>query len=170
MSVLPDSEIFIGLSALGLTVTGFSGLVAVLGRRATGSWTDRDRLQLEQLLELSIAVTFASLIPVLVSVATDSVAALSVATVLVAVFHFIIMARGFLKIVSRKAASIDLPRYLSVTFFVGGAVLITGAIASGLGYIEWAALFLLSNIVWLLIVALTHFVILLMNPIGSHQA
>ena len=97
INVLPDSEIFIGMSALGLTVTGFSGLISVLGRRASGKWSDEERFQLEQLIELSLAVTFASFIPILVITAANQENVLPIATVLVAIFHFIIMAEDSTK-------------------------------------------------------------------------
>ena len=170
MTLLPDPEIFIGMSALGLTVTGFSGLIAVLGRRAAGNWSLADRLQLEQLLEVSLAVTFASLIPILVSAAAESQSALGVATGLVALFHLVIMARGFVKLRTRGRPSFDLPGSVVLIFFVGGSLLILGALASSFVYLKWAALFLLSNIVWLLVIAITHFVVLLMNPVGSNDA
>ena len=147
MNTLPDLEIFMALSALGLTVTGFSGLVAVLGRRAAGSWSDEDRLQLVQLLELSLALTFASLIPVLVGVAVHQTTALSISTVLVGVFHLVVMLRGFLTVASSDKPSLSLPKSLMFIFFIGGSLLIIGALASGFGFIGWAALFLLSNLV-----------------------
>ena len=50
-TALPDPEILIGIAALGLTVTGFSGLISVLGRRSTGEWSDQEKFQLGQLLE-----------------------------------------------------------------------------------------------------------------------
>ncbi|MFZ8990595.1 MAG: hypothetical protein ACO2ZJ_09680, partial [Pseudohongiellaceae bacterium] len=101
---MPDPEIFIGMSALGLTVTGFSGLISVLGRRAAGHWTDAERFQLEQLLELSLAVTFASLIPILVDMAAAPDRALAIATLLVAIFHLLILLRGASKIRIRGAS------------------------------------------------------------------
>ena len=170
MTVIPDPEIFIGMSALGLTVTGFSGLISVLGRRAAGNWSDAERFQLEQLLELSLAVTFASLIPLLVSVAMDQDSALSVATALVALFHLVILVRGLYKTITLGASNLELPAGLVPLFFVGGVLLIVGAFAASFGYIGWAALLLMSNIVWLLIIAVTHFVGLLMNPVGSNDA
>ena len=160
---LPDAEIFIGMSALGLTVTGFSGLISVLGRRAAGNWSLAERLQLEQLIELSLAVTFASFIPVLVGTAVDAGDSLYMATGLVAVFHLVIMARGLYKTVTYGASALELPFAAFVFMFVGGAALIAAAVAASLGYIGGQAALLVANILWLLMIALIHFVGLLMN-------
>ena len=163
INVLPDSEIFIGMSALGLTVTGFSGLISVLGRRVSGKWSDEERFQLEQLIELSLAVTFASFIPILVITAANQEYVLSIATVLVAIFHFIIMARGFFKVLARGASALELPKGVVTFSFVGGTLLISGALAASFGSFDGQALLLVSNILWLLMLALMHFVGLLMN-------
>ena len=163
INVLPDSEIFIGMSALGLTVTGFSGLISVLGRRASGKWSDEERFQLEQLIELSLAVTFASFIPILVITAANQENVLPIATVLVAIFHFIIMARGFYKVLTRGASALELPKGVVFFSFAGGVVLISGALIASLGSFNGQALLLVSNILWLLMLALLHFVGLLMN-------
>jgi hypothetical protein len=168
--VLPDPEIFIGLSALGLTVTGFSGLISVVGRRASGNWSHAERFQLEQLLELSLAVTFASFIPILVSTAADQESSLSIATALVAIFHLLIMARGFYKTLTRGASALELPTGVVPFTFLGGVILIASALAASFGYIGGHAILLVSNILWLLMIALIHFVGLLMNPGSAEDA
>ena len=169
-NVLPDPEIFIGLSALGLTVTGFSGLIGVLGKRAYGAWTDQERFQLEQLLELSLAVTFASFIPILVSTAANQENALAIATVLVAVFHLVIMLRGLYKTLTRGASALELPKGVVPFTFAGGVLLIGAALAAGLGYMGGQALLLVSNILWLLMIALIHFIGLLVNAGSAGEA
>ncbi|MBJ40461.1 MAG: hypothetical protein CMD83_18735 [Gammaproteobacteria bacterium] len=93
--VMPHPESFIGLSALGLTVTGFSGLISVLGRRAS---------------------------------------------------------------------ALELPKGAVPLIFLGGTLLIASAAIAGFGYIGGLAPLLVSNILWLLMIAIIHFDGLLMNP------
>ena len=163
MNELPDLEIFIGMAALGLTVTGFSGLISVLGRRASGNWSSAERFQLEQLIELSLAVTFASFIPLLVSTAVSGDRVLPLATGTVALFHLIIMGRGMYKTVTRGASALELPRGGVPMTFIGGTMLITGGLLASFGIIGGQAFLLVANILWLLMIGLVHFVGLLMN-------
>jgi hypothetical protein len=53
------------LSEVGIALTGFTGVVAVLGNRAGGRWGPLEWLRLRMLLETSLGVVFLSLIPVL---------------------------------------------------------------------------------------------------------
>ena len=58
-------------SALGsaievaIAIAGFSGIVAAVGRRAAGSWTDSDQLNLRILLTASGATIFFAFLPFL---------------------------------------------------------------------------------------------------------
>ena len=53
------------LSEVGIALTGFTGIVAVLGHRAGGRWAPLEWLRLRMLLETSLGVVFLSLIPLL---------------------------------------------------------------------------------------------------------
>jgi hypothetical protein len=53
------------LSEVAIALAGFTGIVAVLGRRAGGRWSPLEWLRLRMLLETSLAVVFLSLFPVL---------------------------------------------------------------------------------------------------------
>jgi hypothetical protein len=53
------------LSEVAIALAGFTGIVAVLGRRAGGQWDPLEWLRLRMLLETSLGVVFLSLIPVL---------------------------------------------------------------------------------------------------------
>ena len=165
MNSIPEAEILVGLAALGLTVTGFSGLISVLGRRSAGHWSDTERFQLSQLIELSLAVTFASFIPILVSLAHQN--PLPIATALVALFHLIILIRGTSKNYRRGASVAGLPNSLLSVLIVGGIALILAGLISSIGMIGGAAFFLVANLLWQLMVATVHFVALLMSPGGA---
>jgi len=52
------------LAEIAIAFAGFSGVVSVLGRRASGSWLPEDRLRLSWLLENSFLAFFGSLLPI----------------------------------------------------------------------------------------------------------
>ena len=89
IDAIPDPEIFGGIAALGLTLTGFSGLISVLGRRSSGHWTEAERFQLSELIVISLAVTFASFIPILSGLLQSDEAALTSSLFLVASCHLV---------------------------------------------------------------------------------
>jgi hypothetical protein len=51
------------LAELAIAVLGFSGVVAVLGRRASGDWTDVDRLRFGAMVRIAALVLVLSLLP-----------------------------------------------------------------------------------------------------------
>ena len=51
------------LAELSIAVLGFSGVVAVLGRRASGDWTDFDRYRFWVMVRLAALVLVLSLLP-----------------------------------------------------------------------------------------------------------
>ena len=170
---MPDPEILIGIAALGLTVTGFSGLISVLGRRSSGTWTSAERFQLGELITVSLAVTFASFIPILVSLIQSGSRALFSATFFVALAHLLVLLRGAFKNFQAEASDVStqkMPPALVTFMLAGGIILIAAAFLSSFETIGGAGFFLVSNLLWQLMVAVSHFVLLLMNPTSeSHQ-
>jgi hypothetical protein len=57
-------ETFLTLAEVGIALAGFSGIVAVLGGRAQGSWPDIDRLRLSILLQTSFSAVLWSFAPI----------------------------------------------------------------------------------------------------------
>ena len=163
-TAIPDAEILVGIAALGLTVTGFSGLISVLGRRASGQWTESERFQLGELIAVSLAVTFASFIPILVNMVQTGPSALSTATFLIAVCHLLVLIRGALKNFSGDPSSKKMPGWVVALMLMGGLILIEGAFLASFAVIGATAFFLVSNLLWQLMVAAVHFVLLLMHP------
>jgi hypothetical protein len=51
------------LAELSIAVLGFSGVVAVLGRRASGDWADLDRLRFRVMVRVAAVVLVLSLLP-----------------------------------------------------------------------------------------------------------
>ncbi len=162
--MLPDAEVLIGIAALGLTVTGFSGLVAVLGRRASGRWTESEQFQLAQLVEVSLAVTFAAFFPILAGLAAEPAVALPFATAAVAVAHLVVLLRGVFAGFLRRGPSVaNLPTPLVLFMVLGGLGIIVASGAASLGFVGGHAFLIVLNLVWQLMVSAVHFVALLFN-------
>ena len=60
-----DVDLLTVMAEVGIALTGFTGLVVVLGRRARGDWTTAERTQLTILLQTSLAAVFFALLPLL---------------------------------------------------------------------------------------------------------
>ena len=157
-SGLPDPEIFVGIAALGLTVTGFSGLISVLGRRSSGHWTEAERFQLSELIVVSLAVTFASFIPILVGMVLAAETALPAACGLVAFFHLVVLVRGAYMNFRDGTSDAKMPSSVVAFMLVGGCLLIIAALLASFGFVGGAAFFVVSNLLWQLMVAAIHFV------------
>ena len=163
LTTTPEAEILVGIAALGLTVTGFSGLISVLDRRAKGEWSAAQRFQLGQLIELSLAVTFGAFIPLLVDMLLQDMA-LRVAVGLVALSHLLVLLRGVAKNFKHGSLAAVLPTGMTVFMVLGGLVLIVAAAISWAGWIGGAAFLVIANLLWQLMVAIVHFIYLLMSP------
>jgi len=162
-SLLPDPEILVGIAALGLTVTGFSGLISVLGRRVSGYWTEAERFQLGELIVVSLAVTFTSFIPILVGMLQTPEKALTTSSFLIALCHLIVLSRGALRNFREGASGVKIPNVTAAFMIVGGLALIAGAFLAAFDIIGGAAFFIVFNLLWQLLVAAINFVILLMG-------
>lgn len=161
---LPDPELLVGIAALGLTVTGFSGLVSVLGRRASGRWSQSERFQLTQLLETSLVATFSAFIPILVALVARPTVALPTATAAVAVAHLVVLARGVFAGFLRDGPGVaNLPTGLALFIVAGGLGIILASLVASLGFIGGLAFLIVLNLVWELMVSVVHFVALLLR-------
>jgi hypothetical protein len=169
-STFPDSEILVGIATLGLTVTGFSGLIAVLGRRHSGQWTEAEQFQLGELVGTSLAVTFASFIPILVVTVQAETQALSTALFLVALLHLMLIVRGALNNFRGGASNAKVPNKVAAFLIPGGLVMTGAAFLSSFGSIAGSAFLLVLNLLWMLMVAVVHFVLLLLNSGSTDDA
>lgn len=60
---MAPEDILTTTAEVGIALAGFSGIVAVLGRRAEGAWSGADRVRLTMLLETSFAAVLWSFAP-----------------------------------------------------------------------------------------------------------
>ena len=56
-------HILLGFAGVGATFTGFSGVVAVFGRRVHGEWFPEDRFRLTNLMVTSLSACLLSFAP-----------------------------------------------------------------------------------------------------------
>jgi hypothetical protein len=55
--------LLIGIAEISIALTGFAGVVIVLGRRSSGPWPLADQFQLRSLIENGLLVVLAALLP-----------------------------------------------------------------------------------------------------------
>jgi hypothetical protein len=60
---MEEADTLQSFAEIGVALAGFTGVAAVLGRRAAGAWSYVELGQLRQLLESSLAVVLLSLLP-----------------------------------------------------------------------------------------------------------
>jgi hypothetical protein len=69
---MQSSELLQTIAGVAVALTGFSGVVVVLGPRAGGQWSGEDLLQLRTLVEPSLLALFGSLLPGVIELAVTS--------------------------------------------------------------------------------------------------
>ena len=99
-----DSEVLVGLATLGLTLTGFSGLVAIMGKRGTGQWSEGEKVQFIELAVISLTVTFGAFVPILVSLEFPGEIALRVSLGIIAFAHLGCLVRGLFTVAKTPGA------------------------------------------------------------------
>src|SRR4030095_15115943 len=60
-------HILLGFAGVGATVAGFSGVVAVFGRRAHGEWLPEDLFRLRNLMFMSLGVCLLAFAPLVLA-------------------------------------------------------------------------------------------------------
>ncbi len=162
-----DSEILVGIATLGLTLTGFSGLVAIMGKRGSGQWTEGERVQFIELAVISLTVTFGAFVPLLAALEfSDEDVSLRVSLGIIAAAHLGCLARGLFTVLRTPGARAEYAPG-AILFMISGGVLLIGAAALAVfGFLGSYPLLILLNLLWLLFVAVVNFIQLLTN--SSH--
>ena len=156
-----DTEILVGIATLGLTLTGFSGLVAVLGKRSIGQWREGERVQFIELAVISLTVTFGAFVPILVATAFATALANDISLGILTIAHVACMVHGLRSVNRSQEAAAEYAPGVIATMVTGGATIIAASIAAIAGFLENLELFILLNLIWLLFVAVVNFVQLL---------
>jgi hypothetical protein len=143
------------ISEIAIAITGFTAVATVIGTR-TGGWSANDRQRLRVLVRTSLIVLFASFLPELVAelVSDDDLVwricngALGIAILADVVWTF-----------TRGMQPTNLHRFLGL----GAVILIVLLIVSAAGVLEAFRLIYLLSLLFMLSVALTNFVELLIS-------
>jgi hypothetical protein len=62
---MPRESLLLGLAEVSVALTGFSGIVVFLGRRASGEWTEADRTRVWSMISSGLLALLLSLSPFL---------------------------------------------------------------------------------------------------------
>lgn len=162
--IVEESETLRTLAEVAVALTGFTGIVAVLGRRAGGEWSPLELLRLRMLLDTSLGVLFASLLPVLLLTLHPSRESLwRVSNSLQFLLHLGGAVVLYLR-VSRLEASQWPPeeRWLTAVFAPISTVLLAAQAGAVLGRLPGYESFVyLLGLMYFLVLAALHFVLLL---------
>lgn len=60
---MPQENLLIGIAEVAIALTGFAGVVVVLGRRASGAWPAVDEYRLRSLIENGLIAVLAAFLP-----------------------------------------------------------------------------------------------------------
>jgi hypothetical protein len=152
------------IAEIAISLAGFTGIVAVLGRRARGEWTPLELLRLRLLLETSLGVLFCSFLPALLLAAgVGATSGWRVANLVQALLHSggLVALRGRVHRLDpdhwppseRRLSLVLVPVSLGL---VAAQLLVAAGPLAGRGY-----LWFLLGLVYLLFLAVLHFVVLL---------
>ena len=161
---MEEGETLRTLAEVAVALAGFTGIVAVLGRRAGGEWTPLELLRMRMLLETSLGVLFLSLLPIVVQPLRPSEESLwRISNGLQALLHL-----GGVLLLYRRVSDLEASqwppeeRWLTAALLPLSLVIIAVQVAVALGFLaRYGAFAYLLGLVYFLGLAALHFVLLL---------
>jgi hypothetical protein len=166
---LSSTDVLSLLAELAIAIAGFSGIVAVFGRRSAGKWTPADRARLVGLLTLSLTAALFSVLPlVLLSVPVSDEACWRVLGLLLAA-SLVHSTTNVLRLVSRTRAAPISERESSLAmlwfFIAGNGVAVIALLVNSLAWgVAWPYL---AAILWELAQAAVLFARLIVVPLSD---
>jgi hypothetical protein len=158
------NTVLASLPEIGIGLVGFTGVVAVFGRRAAGQWNPSDLTRFYLLLHMSTLVVFLSLVPAWLGQLKISAAAIwQLSSGLLALGHGSSFAWA-LSSVRPTEASPGLVRLrpFVVPIFAIGAFVILGEVVVAFGFFRALGEFIFTGaLMWVLLLAVLSFVTLL---------
>jgi hypothetical protein len=126
------------VAELAVTVLGFSGVVAVLGRRASGDWTRLDRTRFRNMISTAAIALVLSLIPLSIQDAGfDDSMIWGWSSGVGAVLHVVVFVpqlRALLHASPWSNPEVSKPAFLYVAFVWLGVPILLGLNATGIGF------------------------------------
>jgi hypothetical protein len=153
------------LAEIGVAITGFAGLVAVVGRRSDEPWSDDDRANLRGLLLWSLGTVFLAYVPIVLSSFGEVVPRpWQVSNAIFACFHTYVFYQTFR---GMKGASRPMNRFEKMLVAIGSGVL-TGEILAAAGALgPLAPSMYLVAVLWFFFLAVTRFAALVADHFES---
>jgi hypothetical protein len=155
---MQSQDILQMVSGAAVALAGFSGVVAVLGRRVSGDWTSQELLQLRTLVEPSLIALFGSFIPGIVQLVSPSESLTWR------------LSNGVLGLLGVAGVAAFISRSLSTRTTIGQRVLLTAAVTSvgaqllaAAGVLTQYELIFVFGLVLALVVAAHNFLLLLFS-------
>ena len=170
-SELEQTETLQTIAEIAIALVGFSGIVAVLGRRSSGRWSLSERIRFRSLLEQSLLVVFLSFLPSLLLRSTSPEAAWRLSNGLCGVAHVVLLVLG---LVRWRGAGWKLPAHEPAAPLFGylvpsalgigsiAIVFVQLLVAIGFAVIDPSVIFEIS-VLWLLGTSAIHFANLLLH-------
>jgi len=161
---LPDPEALRTFAELGIALAGFSGIVAVLGRRSQGEWSSLERARLFALLSTSLGATFFSVLPELARGAADPGAWLRLGHALLVAYQVAAIAFYFSRAHPRQHQLVA-DRVVAMLLTGLGILVLLAQSAVALGFMgSLAETLYIGALIYLLLVGASNFVLLLLDP------
>jgi hypothetical protein len=144
------------ITQVAVALTGFTGVVAVLGHRDHGAWTPEERLQLRTLVETSLTALFASLAPIVIFIALGSEpVAWRGANAVIGVLHLLNLSAFLWR--AKRARPTASQRVLLV---IGVAAIVAHFLAAA-GVLPWFALIFFLGLIQQVFISALNFILLL---------
>ena len=158
------------LAEVGIAITGFAGLVAVIGHRSSQPWTSEDRGNLRALLLWSLGAVFLAYVPIVLSSLGDALRdPWRVSNGVFAAFHAYVFYETF-----RVTREPNRPRAMNrfeKSLVVTGIAILAGEILAAAGALgSRAASMYLFAVLWFLFLAVTRFAALVAEQFNSPAA
>lgn len=154
---MENADILTTIAEVAIALTGFTGVVAVFGRRSRGAWTPHELLQLRALVETSLTAFFVSFVPALLAMVVDSESHVwRSANVVLGLAHAANLAAFSLRM--RMAPSTA----GQVTLATVGVVFIATHLLVGVGLVGYAEPIFVLGLLQQIFVAVHNFVLLLL--------
>jgi len=171
---LEHHDILRTLSEVATAFAGFTGIVVVLGGRASGEWRSNDTTVVVILLACSLGVVFFGFVPDLARAAhLEPTQAWRVSTFLFATYHLAVILgsiRGRKRARDRGEPHFGSRSILPVVFSLGFSIVLA-QFFTAVGFLSsWLFFFYLLGLLWLLLMATYVFAVLLLETVSSRPA
>jgi hypothetical protein len=167
---LENTDTFETIAEISIALAGFSGIVAVMGQRASGEWSPAELTRLRLLLEVSLLVVFLSFLPALMLRGTSPTVAWRVSSGVCGLAHLLPLAMyivrwrrlGWQKPVHEATPPLFFNAY-SLALATGGLIIILLQLMIAAGFTPGEpSLIYEISLLWLLGVGAVQFVYLLL--------